>query len=88
MGIFAYCPSPCATLTIFLFQVVVSVTVKAGKESTIMSTINQVRAAEEKMSNVLDALKMSKAPAPKSLDTELRSASDEYARAVRELEWT
>jgi hypothetical protein len=53
-----------------------------------MSTINQVRAAEEKMSNVLDALKMSKAQGPNSLDTELRSASDEYARAVRELEWT
>ncbi len=53
-----------------------------------MCTINEVRAAEEKMKTILDNLKMSKAEDPNYLGTELKSASDEYARAVRELEWT
>ena len=54
-----------------------------------MSTINEVRAAEEKMKTILDGLKTSKAEDDQNYPgTELRSASDEYARAVRELEWT
>jgi len=53
-----------------------------------MSTTNEVRAAEEKMKTILDSLKTSKAEDPNYLDTELKSASDEFARAVRELEWT
>jgi signal transduction histidine kinase len=53
-----------------------------------MSTIHEVRAAEEKMKNVLEALKTAKAEEPNYLDTELKCASDEYTRAVRELEWT
>jgi hypothetical protein len=52
-----------------------------------MSTIKEVRAAEVKMKSVLDALKTAKAEEP-NLDTELKCASDEHTRAVRELEWT
>ena len=50
-----------------------------------MSTINEVRAAEEKMKTLLDGLKMSGAEDANDLGTELKS---EYARAVRDLEWT
>jgi len=53
-----------------------------------MSTIQEVRAAEAKMKSVLDALKTAKAEEPNYLHTELECASDEYTRAVRELEWT
>ena len=53
-----------------------------------MSTIEEVRAAEVRMRSVLDALKTAKAEEPNYLDTELKCASDEYTRAVRELEWT
>ena len=53
-----------------------------------MSTIDQVRAAEEKMNCVLCALKQDNSEDPDYLGAELRSASDEYARAIRELEWT
>jgi hypothetical protein len=53
-----------------------------------MSTIREVRAAEVKVESVLDALKTAKAEEPNYLDTELKCASDEYTRAVRELEWT
>ena len=52
-----------------------------------MSTIKEVRAAEEKMKSALDALKTAKAEDPNHL-TDLRNASDEYTAAVRELEWT
>lgn len=52
-----------------------------------MSTIREVRSAEEKMRSVLDALNTTKAEDPNYLGTELKSASDEYERAVRELEW-
>ena len=53
-----------------------------------MSTIQEVRAAEVKMKSVLDALNTAKAEEPNYLDAELKCASDEYTRAVRELEWT
>lgn len=53
-----------------------------------MSTIDQVRAAEEKMKNVLCARKKDNPEDPNSLDTELRNASDEYSSAIRDLEWT
>ena len=52
-----------------------------------MSTIDDVRAAEKKMREMLDALKDAQ---PKDLDrlqAELRSVSDEYAKAIRELAW-
>jgi hypothetical protein len=61
---------------------------KAGKEQHNMCTINEVRLAEEKMKDILDKLRTAKAEDPNYLGTELTSASDEYARAVRELEWT
>lgn len=41
-----------------------------------MSTIQEVRAAEEKMKSVLDALKTAKAEEPNYLGTELKCASD------------
>ena len=50
-----------------------------------MSTIEEVRVAEKRVKEVLDALKKTDAQEPNSLDIELRSATDEYARAVREL---
>ena len=53
-----------------------------------MCTINAVRAAEQKMKTILDALKTSNIEDPNYLGAELKSASDEYARAVRDLEWT
>jgi hypothetical protein len=56
-----------------------------GRSATRMSTIYEVRAAEEKMSNVLEALKRADAQDSNYLGAELRSASDEYTRAVREL---
>lgn len=53
-----------------------------------MSTMREVRAAEERMQSVLDALKKATEEEPNCLDKELRCASDEYTRAIRELEWT
>lgn len=50
-----------------------------------MSTIAEVRAAEKKMQEVLDALKKADARDPDHLSAELQKATDEYARAVREL---
>ena len=51
-------------------------------------TIKEVRAAQAQMNTVLDSLKTAKAEEPNYLDTELKCASDEHTRAVRELEWT
>ena len=53
-----------------------------------MSTMYEVRAAEEKMKNAMDALKRANAQDSNHFGAELRKASDEYTRAVRELEWT
>ena len=50
-----------------------------------MSTIADVRAAEKKVKDVLDALKKAGAQDPNHLSTELKNATDDYARAVREL---
>ncbi len=51
-----------------------------------MSTIEEVRAAEEKVKEVLEALKKAGAQDPNQLGTELKKATDDYARAVRELD--
>ena len=59
-----------------------------GRSGTSISTIKEMRAAEVKMKSVLDALKTAKVEEPNYLDTEVKCASDEYTRAVRELEWT
>ena len=50
-----------------------------------MSTIEEVRAAEKKVQDVLDALKKAGAQDPNHLSTKLKNATDDYARAVREL---
>jgi ribosome recycling factor len=50
-----------------------------------MSTIEEVRAAEQKVQKILEALKKSGAQDPSHLSTELQKATDEYAKAVREL---
>jgi len=60
----------------------------AKGEARNLSSIKEVRAAEVKMKSVPDALKTAKAEEPNYLDTELKCASDEFTRAVRELEWT
>ena len=51
-----------------------------------MSTIADVRAAEKKVQEVLDALKKAGAQDPNHLSTELKNSTDDYARAVRELD--
>lgn len=53
-----------------------------------MSTIDEVRAAEKKVLQILDALKKAGAGDPNDLATGLRKATDDYARAVRELKST
>ena len=53
-----------------------------------MSTIEQVRAAEKKLQEVLESLKKDSAQDPNHLSTELKKATDDYARAVRELSST
>ncbi len=50
-----------------------------------MSTIEEVRAAEKRVQQILDALKKAGAQDPNHLSGELKKATDEYARAVREL---
>ena len=50
-----------------------------------MSTIEEVKAAEKRVEKVLEALKRAGAQDPNHLSDELRNATDEYARAVREI---
>jgi hypothetical protein len=50
-----------------------------------MSTIEEVRKAEKRVQEVLEALKKASAQDPNHLSTDLRNATDDYARAVREL---
>jgi len=50
-----------------------------------MSTIEEVRAAETKVQKALDARRKAGALDPNHLSDELKNATDEYARAVREL---
>lgn len=50
-----------------------------------MSAIQDVRAAEEKLQAILEALKRKGARDPQNLTQKLVSASDEYAKGVREL---
>jgi len=51
-----------------------------------VSTIEEVRAAEKKVQEVLLALKEADVQDPNHLSAELKNATDEYARAVRELD--
>jgi hypothetical protein len=57
-----------------------------GKSGIVMSTIEEVRSAEKKVNEVLESLKKAGAQDPNHLGTELRKATDDYARAVRELD--
>ncbi len=50
-----------------------------------MSTIEEVRVAEKKVQEVLQALRKTDTQGPNDLATELRKVTDDYARAVREL---
>jgi len=50
-----------------------------------MSTIEEVRAAEKRVQKVLDALKKAGGQDPNNLSAELKNATDDYAKAVREL---
>ena len=50
-----------------------------------MSTIEEVRAAETRVQELLDALRKADAKDQNHLSDELKTTSDEYARAVREL---
>jgi hypothetical protein len=50
-----------------------------------MSTIDEVRSTEKRVSDVLDAMKRDPATGDRYVD-QLKNATDEYARAVRELE--
>ena len=51
-----------------------------------MSTIEEVRAAEKKLQELVNALRKSGANDPDNLNIQVMKASEEYARAVRELE--
>jgi hypothetical protein len=48
-----------------------------------MSTIDEVRSAEKRVRELLDTMKLD--PTSGSYPDELKNATDEYARAVREL---
>ncbi len=50
-----------------------------------MSTIEEVRAAETRVQELLDALRKAEAEDQNHLSDELKTATDQYARAVREL---
>jgi hypothetical protein len=58
---------------------------EAEKVRRSMSTIEEVRAAEKKVQKILDALKKVDARDAEDLSAELTKATDEYAKAVREL---
>jgi len=57
-----------------------------GKSGIAMSTIEEVRTAEKRVQKALDALRRAGAPDPNHLSDELRKATDEYSRLVRELD--
>jgi hypothetical protein len=50
-----------------------------------MSTIEEVRAAEKKVQELVNVLKRAGVEDPENLSAQLQTASDEYAKAVREL---
>ncbi len=51
-----------------------------------MSTIDEVRTAEKRVQELLGRLRQLGANDPSNLAEELRRATDDYARAVRELD--
>ena len=53
-----------------------------------MSTMQNVRDAEKKVQEILAALKQIGANDKENLSGQLARATDDYAKAVRELEWS
>jgi hypothetical protein len=51
-----------------------------------MSTTEEVRTAEKKLQELVNALRKAGASDPDNLHIQVMNASEEYARAVRELE--
>jgi hypothetical protein len=51
-----------------------------------MSTIEEVRAAEMRVREILERLRKASAADPNHLREQLKKAQDEYAKLVRELE--
>ena len=51
-----------------------------------MSTIDEVRAAERRVQMIVEALRKTAALDPSHLNEALKKATDEYAKAVRELD--
>ena len=51
-----------------------------------MSTIEEVKVAERKVQELVNALRTAGADDPNNLSAQLKDATDEYARAVRELD--
>ena len=49
------------------------------------TTIEQVREAEKRVQEILQELKKTGAADPENLQQQLRKASDEYAKTLREL---
>ena len=58
---------------------------RARELEVSVSTIQDVRAAEKKVQEILDALKNAGASDPENLRQKLVSASDAYAKAIHEL---
>ncbi len=50
-----------------------------------MSTIDEVKAAEKRVKELVEALKKAGAGDPEHLTERLQKATDDYAKAVREL---
>ena len=67
-------------------EIAIQRTADDGKGGLAMSTIEDVRAAEKKVQEVLDALKKADPQDLNHLSAELRNATDHYARAVRGLD--
>lgn len=59
--------------------------VEGTESARSMSTIEDVRSAERRVQEILEALKEATAEDPDHLQIELQKATDEYAKAVREL---
>jgi hypothetical protein len=53
-----------------------------------MSTIEDVRAAEKKVKDILSVLRTAGLVGPDELHEDLRKATDEYTKAVRDLEFS
>jgi hypothetical protein len=58
-----------------------------AQETSPISTIEEVRAAEKKVKEVLEGLNRVDSRDPKCVSSELKRPTDDYARAVRELKW-